>query len=124
MMGKFMIRNVSTGIKFDLMAANGQPIATSEVYETKAACLRGVESVRRNAGKARVEDQTQSNGAPVTNPKFEIYTDRAGQFRFRLKARNGGIIAVSEAYKTKAACENGVESVRKNAPEAELEEEL
>ena len=54
----------------------------------------------------------------VTNPKFEVYTDKAGEFRFRLKARNGEIIAVSEGYKAKASCMNGIESVRKNAPEA------
>ena len=59
-----------------------------------------------------------------TNPKFEIYTDKAGEFRFRLKARNGEIIAVSEGYTAMAGCLNGVESVRKNAvdPEIEMEE--
>ncbi|NMB95369.1 MAG: YegP family protein [Clostridiaceae bacterium] len=58
------------------------------------------------------------------NPKFEIYTDKAGEFRFRLKARNGQIIAVSEGYTAMAGCLNGVESVRKNAvdPEIEMEE--
>ena len=59
----------------------------------------------------------------VTNPKFEVYTDKAGEFRFRLKARNGEIIAVSEGYKAKASCMNGVESVRKNAPDAPVVEE-
>ena len=58
----------------------------------------------------------------VTNPKFEMYKDKAEEFRFRLKARNGEIIATSEGYTTKAACENGIESVRKNAPEAEIVE--
>ena len=51
-----------------------------------------------------------------------MYQDKAGEFRFRLKARNGQIIATSEGYTTKNACENGVESVRKNAPEAAVEE--
>ena len=58
----------------------------------------------------------------VTNPKFEMYRDKAGEYRFRLKARNGEIIASSEGYTGKAACENGIESVRKNAPEAEIVE--
>ena len=122
-MGKFVIRNVSSGIKFDLKAINGQVIATSEVYETKAACENGIGSVRRNAPAANLEDQTAANYETVSNPKFELYEDKGGEFRFRLKARNGQIIAVSEGYTTKAACENGIESVRKNASEATIEEE-
>lgn len=119
-MSKFIIRAVSTGIKFDLCAVNGQSIATSEVYDTRAACLRGIESVRKNAPKAKLEDQTVS-GKRLTNPKFELYQDRAGEFRFRLRARNGAIIAVSENYSTKAACENGIESVRRNVADAQIE---
>ena len=55
-MGKFVIRNTNTGIKFDLKATNGQVIATSEVYTTEAACMKGVESVMKNAPIAAVED--------------------------------------------------------------------
>jgi len=122
-MGKFVIRSVSSGFKFDLKASNGQTIATSEVYESKAACLNGVESVRRNAPVAKVEDQSVQGFKTVTNPKFEVYNDKAGEFRFRLKARNGGIIAVSQGYAAKTSCENGIESVRKNAAGAEVVEE-
>ena len=121
-MGKFVIRNVPSGIKFDLKATNGQVIATSEVYESKAACENGIESVRRNAPVAGFEDQTAEGFETAINPKFEMYQDKAGEFRFRLKARNGQIIATSEGYTTKTSCENGIESVRKNAPEAEVEE--
>ena len=122
-MGKFVIRNVASGIKFDLKATNGQVIATSEVYTTEAACRGGIESVMKNAPIANVEDQTVENFEVVTHPKFEMYEDKAGEFRFRLKARNGEIIATSEGYKTKASCENGIDSVKKNAPEAEVVEE-
>lgn len=122
-MGKFAIRTVNSGIKFDLKATNGQVIATSEVYTTAAACKGGIESVKKNAPIANVEDQTVENFETVTHPKFEMYTDKAGQFRFRLKARNGEIIAVSEDYTTKASCENGIESVKKNAADAEVVEE-
>ena len=122
-MGKFVIRNVASGIKFDLKATNGQVIATSEVYTTEAACRNGIESVMKNAPVANVEDQTVENFETVTHPKFEMYEDKGGEFRFRLKARNGEIIAVGEGYKTKASCENGIESVKKNAPEAEIVEE-
>lgn len=52
--------------------------------------------------------------------KFEIFKDKSDQFRFRLKAGNGEIIAVGEAYTTKAACENGIKSVKENAPDAEV----
>ena len=122
-MGKFVIRKVATGVKFDLKATNGQVIATSEVYEAEASCRNGIESVRKNAEIAKFEDQTAEVVETVTNPKFEMYQDKAGEYRFRLKARNGEVIAVSEGYVAKASCLNGIESVRKNAPEAEVVEE-
>lgn len=53
-------------------------------------------------------------------PKFEMYTDKAGKCRWRLKAANGEVIATSEAYTTESACKNGIESVKKNAPIAEI----
>lgn len=120
-MSKFSIRSVPTGYKFDLKAPNGQPIATSEVYETAAACRKGIESVRKNAPKAKLEDQTDEVFSMCTNPKFELFQDKSGAYRFRLKSRNGQVIAISEGYTAKAACENGIESVRKNAPGAEIE---
>lgn len=117
-MGKFVLKETATGFKFDLKATNGQVIATSEVYNTKAACLNGIESVKTNC-VGDVEDQTVEPVVAVKHPKFELYTDKAGEFRFRLKAKNGEVIATSEGYKTKASCENGIDSVKKNAPEAE-----
>ena len=119
-MGKFVIRQTNSGFKFDLKAGNGEIIATSEVYTTEQGCLNGIESVRKNAVDAKLEDQTVENFETVTNPKFEVYVDKAGEFRFRLKATNGQIIAVSEGYKAKASCLNGIDSVRRNAPDAEV----
>ena len=119
-MGKFVVKEVKTGFKFDLKAANGEIIATSEVYTTEQGCLNGVESVRKNSVDAKLEDQTIENFETVTNPKFEVYVDKAGEFRFRLKARNGEIIATGEGYKAKASCLNGIDSVRRNAPDAEV----
>lgn len=121
-MGKFVIKEVKSGVKFDLKAGNGEVIATSEVYTTEAACKKGIESVKKNAAVAGVEDQTVEGFETVKHPKFEIYEDKAGEFRFRLKATNGEVIAVSEGYKAKASCKNGVESVIKNAPDAEVVE--
>lgn len=122
-MGKFVISTVKTGVKFNLKAGNGQVIATSEVYTTAAACKNGIASVQKNAPVANVEDQTVEGYAEAKNPKFEIYADKAGEFRFRLKAGNGQVIAVSEGYSSKASCENGIESVKKNAVDAEIVEE-
>jgi len=122
-MGKFVVKETKTGFVFNLKAGNGEVIAVSEVYSSEAACMKGIESVRKNAVEAKVEDQTVAEVEAVTNPKFEVYTDKAGEFRFRLKARNGEPIAASEGYKAKASCMNGIESVRKNAPEADVVKE-
>ena len=119
-MGKFVVKETATGVKFDLKAGNGQVIATSEVYSSEAACLNGIESVKKNAPVAAVEDQTKEGFATEKNPKFEVYTDKAGEFRFRLTATNGQTIAVSEGYTAHANCLNGIESVKENAPEAEV----
>ena len=122
-MGKFVIKETKTGTKFDLKANNGEVIATSEVYTTEAACKKGISSVHKNAPIAGVEDQTVEGFEKVKHPKFEIFEDKGGKFRFRLKARNGEIILASQGYKTKDTCLSGIESVRKNAPESPVEKE-
>ena len=122
-MGKFIVKQTKTGYVFNLKAGNGEVIAVSEVYSTEAACLKGVASVKTNAAIANLEDQTVADFATVVNPKFEVYTDKAGEFRFRLKARNGQIIATGEGYKAKPSCLNGIDSIRRNAPEADIVKE-
>ena len=119
-MGKFVIKQTKTGFVFSLKAGNGEIIATSEVYTTLANCKNGIASVKKNSVLAKLEDQTAEGYEKLTNPKFEVYTDKAGETRFRLKARNGEIIATGESYKAKASCLNGIESIRKNAPDAEI----
>ena len=121
-MGKFLLKKTATGFNFHLAASNGETICVSEVYKAKPSCLNGIKSVKVNAPIAGVEDQTQENYEKCLNPKFEIYESKNGEFRFRLRARNGQIIASSEGYKALASCKNGIESVKKNAPEAEIEE--
>ena len=121
-MGKFVVRETGTGIKFDLKAGNGEVIATSEVYSAEASCMNGIESVKKNAPVAAVEDQTVEGYATEKNPKFEVYQDKAGEYRFRLKATNGQVIVTGEGYKAKASCMNGVESVKKNAVDAPIVE--
>ena len=121
-MGKFVIRKVNSGIKFDLKAGNGEVIATSEVYSSLAACRKGVASVQKNAPVANVENQTVEGYVAQRHPKFEVYADKAGEFRFRLKATNGQVIATSEGYKAMTSCLNGIESVKKNAVDAKIVE--
>ena len=122
-MGKFVIRTVKTGIMFNLKAGNGEVIATSEVYTTEAACRKGIASVIRNAPIAPVEDQTEEGFAKEKHPKFEVYLDKAGEYRYRLKATNGQIIAVGESYKSKNSVMNGIESVKKNAADGNIVKE-
>ena len=122
-MSKFSVKQTQAGFSFNLVADNGQVVATSQVYASKDTCLKGIESVQANAPLAPVEDQTVMDFETEECPKFEVYNDKAGKFRFRLKAGNGEIIAVSQAYKAKSSCANGIDSVRVNAVTADIVEE-
>ena len=92
---------------FNLKATNGQVILTSELYKTKASAESGIESVRKNASR---------EGA------FEVRSNSKGEPYFILKATNGQEIGRSEYYSGKAPMENGIESVKKNAPDAKVED--
>ena len=129
-MGKFVIKKTPSGaFNFSLYAANMEKIAVaSQVYSTKAACKKGMESVGKNAVKCiaedRVEDQTLKKTTEKTCPKFEIYFDKAGLYRYRLIASNGESIAMSEeGYKSKSGVMNGIKSVSVNAADAEIVDE-
>lgn len=122
-MGKFIVRNVPTGIDFVLKASNGEIIATSQVYSSEAACLKGIHSVQHNAPISDVEDQTVANFEVLKHPKFQLYKDKAGEFRFRLLATNGENIAIGQGYTSKEACEKGIHSIKVNAPDAEIEDQ-
>ena len=122
-MGKFVISKAKSGeFTFNLKAGNGEVILTaSESYTSMSGCQGGIASVQKNA-LAHVEDQTVEGFEKLTHPKFEVYKDKAGEFRFRLKAKNGENIGKSEGYKRKDSCLNGIASVGKNAPDAKIEE--
>lgn len=120
-MGKFVVKEVNTGTRFNLVAGNGEVIGVSEVYASRSGLRNGIKSVIKNSRIANVEDQTVEGYEKVKNPKFEMYVDKAGEYRFRLKARNGEIILASEGYSQKAGCKNGIESVRKNAADGVIE---
>lgn len=109
-MGKFVISKRKNGeFQFNLKATNGQIILTSEGYTTKAACMNGIESVKKNSQEEK---------------RFEVLESKNGKNYFNLKAINGQIIGTSQMYETMASCKNGVQSVMNNAPEAEIVEEL
>lgn len=123
-MGKFIIKQAKSGPMFNLKARNGEVIGTSEVYSSLDACKNGIESVRKAAAVAKLEDQTKEGFETVTNPKFELYKDKKGEFRFRLKSRNGEIILTGEGYVSKDGCKNGIDSIRRNAEDSVIVEEL
>ena len=123
-MGKFVIKEAAKGkgVKFDLKAGNGEIILSSQVYAAMKSCKNGIASVVRNAPIAAVEDQTVEAFEKEKCPKFEVYQDKAGEFRFRLKAANGQIIGTGEGYKAKKSCMNGIKSICKNAVDAKIED--
>ena len=105
-MGKFEIKKRKNGdFMFNLKAGNGEVILTSQGYASKDGCKNGIESVMKNG----VEDSN-----------FERKEASNGQPYFNLKAGNGQIIGTSEMYSGKSACENGIASVMKNAPDATI----
>ena len=108
-MGKFVVTQRANGdFQFNLKAGNGQVILSSQGYAAKPSCLNGIESVRKNSqDDARFERKVSSNGKPF----------------FNLNATNGQIIGSSEMYESEAARDNGIESVKKNAPDAEVDDQ-
>ncbi len=108
-MGKFVISVRKNGeFQFNLKATNGQVILTSEGYNTKAACLNGVESVKKNA---------------INPDRFEVKVAKNGKPYFNLKASNGQVIGASQMYSSEVTMKNGIASVAKNAPDAPVVEE-
>ena len=121
-MGTFEVKKSGDGLMFNLKAGNGEVIGTSEVYNSRASLENGIASVKKNAPEAPVENQTVENFEQKTCPKFEVFTDKAGKARFRHKARNGEVILASQGYASSQSCLAGVESVKKNAAEANIAE--
>ncbi|MBQ3967327.1 MAG: YegP family protein [Lachnospiraceae bacterium] len=119
-MGKFVIKQAKSGPMFNLKAGNGEIILTSQIYADEKSCRNGIESIMKNAPEAGIEDQTVEGFEELKHPKFEVYTDKAEDFRFRLKATNGQIIGTGQGYASKAGCLKGIESIKKNSVDAEI----
>lgn len=108
-MGKFVISQRANGdYQFNLKASNGQVILTSQGYAAKPSCLNGIESVRNNSKE---------------DGRFERLTSSNGKFYFNLKATNGQVVGSSQMYESEASRDNGIESVKNNAPDASVEDE-
>ena len=108
-MGKFVISKRKNGeFQFNLLAGNGQVILTSEGYASKPSCMNGVKSVMKNAGDVK---------------RLESKVAKNGKFHFNLKAGNGQVIGKSEMYESETSRENGIASVKKNAPGATIDDQ-
>jgi uncharacterized protein len=108
-MGKFVVLTRKNGeFQFNLKAGNGEIILTSEGYSAKASCLNGIESVRKNA---------------ADDDRFERKEAKNGKFLFNLKASNGQVIGNSELYESASGRDKGIESVKRNAPDAAVDDQ-
>jgi uncharacterized protein YegP (UPF0339 family) len=119
-LGTFRIRQTRSGCRFDLVASNGEILATSESYSSLDSCANGIKSVQKNAS-VPVEDQTKKDYSPVRNPKYEVYLDKAGEVRFRLKLANGQIILVSPPYMSREVCLAAIERMKISANTSDVE---
>jgi len=109
-MGKFITKTAKNGqFYFILKAGNGETILSSEMYTSKSARDNGIESVKKNAS---------------VDERYEKKTAANGKHYFVLKAANHQVIGNSELYESASGRDNGIESVKKNAPGAAIEEEL
>ena len=121
--GKFEINKSKDGKKFffNLYASNKVGIATSQMYSSAQSAMNGVKSVIANAESAPIEDQSLKKHESLPYPKWEIYVDNGGKYRFRLNASNGSCVCHSQGYTTKTACKNGIDSIIKSSRNAEIE---
>ena len=104
MAGKFELYKDKAGeFRFRLKASNGQIILASEGYKAKSGCINGIESVKKNA---------------PDDARYERKKTESGKFRFNLKSGNNQIIGTSESYETESSRDNGIDSVKRNAPGA------
>jgi uncharacterized protein YegP (UPF0339 family) len=109
MSAKFVIKRAKDGeFYFNLKAANGQDILTSEMYKAKASAKNGIASVKKHA---------------PDDARYERKEDKKGHPRFNLKAANHEVIGTSQSYHSHEAREEGIASVKKNAPGAPVEDE-
>jgi uncharacterized protein YegP (UPF0339 family) len=123
MSGKFVITQTEKGFfRFNLLAANYVTLLTSKNYATLKTCRKGIDTIKKNA-LSPISDQTIENPKDQKFPKYEVYQDTAGMYRFRLLAVNGLNIAMAEdGYVSKDSCFHGVESISRAILDSEVDE--
>ncbi|MBL7007144.1 MAG: DUF1508 domain-containing protein [Spirochaetia bacterium] len=123
MTGKFVITKTPKGFyRFSLQSSNSQTVLTSQNYASLNNCKNGIEAIKKNA-LAEIEDQTLQKPVEKKNPKFEVYLDNAGMYRYRMLASNGQNIAVSEdGYASKSGCLNGISAISRAAEDAVIDD--
>jgi uncharacterized protein YegP (UPF0339 family) len=121
--GKFVITQTEKGFfRFNLLAANYVTLLTSKNYATLKTCRKGIDTIKKNA-LSPISDQTIENPKDQKFPKYEVYQDTAGMYRFRLLAVNGLNIAMAEdGYVSKDSCLHGVESISRAILDSEVDE--
>lgn len=109
MAGKFVLsKSKDNHFYFNLKAANGEIILTSEMYNSRASAMNGIESVKKNS---------------PDDARYEKKDGKSGSFYFVLKAANHQVIGQSQQYKSVSGRDNGIESVKKNGPAAEVDDQ-
>ncbi len=123
-MGKILVKKTANGgFGFTIVANNGEVVGVSQTYKSMDSLNNGIESVKKNA-QSEIEDQTLQKVEEKKCPKWELYYDKGGEIRFRLKASNGEIIlAASEGYSARASAKNGIDSIRRNIDSPIVQEE-
>lgn len=118
--GKFDIQRAKDGrFFFNLYASNHTVIAYSQIYSSTSAAMTGIKSIIANAANTPIEDTTLKAPVEFPFPKWEIYIDKAGEYRFRLYATNGNCICHSaHGYATKSGCKGGIDSIGRFASDA------
>ncbi|MEL6673050.1 MAG: YegP family protein [Bacteroidota bacterium] len=120
--GQFEMRASKNGEPyFVLKAKNGAILGTSEMYKAKAGAENGMASVQKNAPISDLDDLTAAD-APKRKAKFEMFAGKDEDIYFRMRAKNGRILFVSEGYSSKEAAKNGIETIIELAREAEINE--
>ncbi len=108
MAGKFEVYTDKAGEhRFRLKAGNGENILASEGYKSKSSCMNGIASVKKNC----LDDKC-----------FVVDVTKAGKHKFNLRAGNHQVIGTSQSYDSESGCKNGMQSVRRNAPDAKIVE--
>lgn len=112
--GKYVIKKTDKGnFVFKLFSSNYRVVAIgAQAYTTLGAAKIGVQSIINNAEKAPVENQTLKNYETLKFPKWEIYLDKKGEYRLRLYATNGSLIATTnDGYADISGAKNGIAAV-------------